>query len=135
MTSKTGEGVATYVVDTNIWIDYFDGTPRGIRTAHTLRTARLFTTTVTVAELVAKITRDGKDERIALQAVRECARILPIDEDVAIAAGQAYPSLRKQRPKIALSDVLSLCLARKLGAKVLSSDTDFKGLKDAVFVE
>ena len=122
-------------MDSCVWIDYLDASPRGIRATVLLDGNRVHTTAITLAEVIAKTKKHGKNTTIAIQAIRSKSRIIDVDAELGMLAGDAYPELKRMRPKISLSDVIALCAARRLGGHVLSADHDFKGIKDAIVVE
>lgn len=120
------------IVDTSVWIEYLGATPRGEKIRPYFENNELFTTALGVGEITAKVLREGKDVEIALNAVLALSTIVSVDFNLGKEAGNAYVTLRKVKPKIALSDALALVTARKLAAKVLTFDKDFDKLPEAI---
>ncbi|MBI2576163.1 PIN domain-containing protein [Candidatus Woesearchaeota archaeon] len=58
--------------------------------------------------------------------------MIPVDFSIGEEAGKLYWPLREKRQKFSLSDTISLAAAKRLIGKVLTFDTDFAGLTDAV---
>jgi len=121
-----------FIVDSSAWIEYLGGTPKGSKLQKYFDGGELFTTGVCVAEVVAKVLREGLSAEIALDAIRSLSKIIPVDYALGSDGGKLYVSLRSSRPKIALADALSVSAARRLSAKVLTFDKDFSGLPEAI---
>jgi predicted nucleic acid-binding protein len=131
LTSKTSK----YVVDSCVWIDVLDGAERVQKSRTLLAEHQLFTTSLSLGEAVARTMRKGMDGAIAETAITSSSRIIPIDATIAVAAGRAYNDLRRIKPKISFSDVIALVTAQSLGAKLLTCDTDFEGIRGAIVLK
>lgn len=120
------------VVDSSAWIEYLDGSAAGERVREYFKDKQLYTPANCVAEMIVRASKTG----ISLDVVKMilCARstIISIDFDLSCEGGLLYSTLRKQKPKIALSDTLTIAVARKLSAKILTFDNDFRGLPEAI---
>ena len=74
------------------------------------------------------------EERI--QAVKEIARMVPLDEEICQNAAEIKQRHRKAgRNKFGIIDGIILATARSLGQHVLTLDEDFAGEKDCVIVK
>jgi predicted nucleic acid-binding protein len=76
------------------------------------------------------IRRDLREER-ALEAVSALRRATSVAVDGPLALEAADLSLA---PGLAMADSLVYATARRFGAKLVTDDTDFEGLPDAVMV-
>lgn len=122
------------VVDASAWLEYLDGSTKGEGIRKRFEKAQLYTPAICLAEIIARMIRRGFSPEIAKIAVPARSTVVAIDGNIGITGGTLYAELRKERPKIALSDALTLAIARKLGAKVLTCDNDFRGIPEAVVV-
>jgi len=77
-----------YVIDTWVWVEYWRGN-------ETMKQwiedeSPLFTSTITLAEVVRSFIAGGHNEatiRTCLDDIRTKSSVLPVDEDIAVAAG------------------------------------------------
>ncbi len=122
------------VIDSAAWVEYLQGSLRAEKLKKYFENSELFTTSITVAEVVAKALKKGLSEEIVVDAIQSMSTILPVDFALGAEAGKVYAELRKTRPKIALADAFTLCAARKISAKVVTFDNDFHGLSDAIVI-
>ena len=124
-----------YVVDSWAWVEYMEGSPAGVKVDSVIsRTDGLWTSVLSLAEVVSKYRRKKIDETPATQAISTLSRLgIPSGED-ATEAGRIHAEVKPQSPNFGLADSFVLQLARKLGAKVLTGDTDFRGIKEAELI-
>jgi toxin FitB len=74
--------------------------------------------------------RDFSEERavMAVSALRH-SRVVPVDESIALDAADLA-----LRHKLAMADALVYATARRYDATLVTTDSDFDGLTDAVIV-
>jgi PIN domain nuclease of toxin-antitoxin system len=120
------------VVDSSAWIEYLDGSAKGEKVREHFKEKQLFTPTNCVAEIVARAGRTGISIELVKTVLNAQSTIVAIDFETSCQGGILYTALRKKKPKIALSDTLTLAVAQSLKAKVLTFDNDFRGLKEAI---
>ncbi len=92
----------------------------------------IFTSTITLAETVRYFLASGKDEatiRLCLDDIRARSTVVPVDETIAIAAGQL-----KKREVAGIADSIILATARAGDHKVVTGDPHFKEIPDAVYL-
>ncbi|MDG6982801.1 MAG: PIN domain-containing protein [Nitrososphaerota archaeon] len=128
--------MTSLVVDSWAWVEYLDGSPIGKGVDEAFRHAtELWTSAVSVAEIVSKFRRKGRDESLALTALTTLSKVgEPTFED-AQAAGEIHSEVKPKAPGFSLADSFVLQLARRTGSKVLTGDPDFAGLKDAIVLK
>src|SRR3989344_6356638 len=119
-------------VDSSVWVEYLAGSERAKQLQKYFDNNELFTTSVSVAEVVAKSTSKGFSVTTTIDALRSISTIVDVDLPIASEAGAQYPELRKTRPKIALSDVILIVAARKFAAKLITFDYDFHKINDVI---
>ena len=120
------------IVDSWAWIEYLDGSKKGAEVDKRISAgAELWTSVVSLAEVVSRYQRKGLPEGRAIEAIGSLSRLAVVDRSDAIEAGRIHAETRKKSPNFSLGDSFVLRLARKLNAKVLTGDPDFRGLKEA----
>ena len=72
------------------------------------------------------------DDKIAV--IRSMSRVVAPTTDDAIEAGIIHAKTKDTSPNFSLADAFVPQLARKTGAKVLTGDPDFRGIKEAEMV-
>ncbi len=118
-----------YVVDASVWIEYLDGAERGKAFVPFLE-HELFTTALCVAEVVSKVTRMGKEAAVAQEAIRALSDIIPLDFALATNGGLLHGAIKPKKPKLSLSDAITVIAARHLHATTLTFDYDFLGFEN-----
>ena len=92
----------------------------------------IFTSTITLAETVRYFVAGGKDRatiRLCLDDIRVRSTVVPVDETIAIAAGQL-----KKREVAGIADSIILATARAGDHKVVTGDPHFREIPDAVYL-
>lgn len=121
-----------YVVDSSAWVEYLAGSQRAEPLRKYFDDGELLTTSLCAAEVIAKVAKEGQSVDAAKNSIHTHSTIITIDFSTAVEAGVKYAELRKTKPKIALSDVITIISAKNMEAKILTFDTDFKGIPGAI---
>ncbi len=123
------------VVDSWAWVEYLRGSETGRRVDARLEsTGDLWTSVVSLTEVVSKYRRERVPEQPAIDAIGSLSRFGVPSRDDALEAGRIHAEVKLRSPNFGLADSFVLQLARKVGAKVLTGDSDFKGLRDAEYI-
>lgn len=130
------------VFDSYAWVEYFIGSKRGAVAKEHLEGEEIATPDIVLAEIARKYLREGMDVhevRGRLYFISSQSEVEAMDADLALAAAEAWGELeaRARKEKLrrpSLTDGILLALARKRGAKVLTGDEHFKGLKEAIML-
>ena len=124
--------MSRYFVDSWAWIEYLEGSVQGekVRRRMSDETNEIFTHVVSVAEIVSKVKRKGKDAESAWGAISTNSKVWIVDEMGSKDAALLHAAMKSDRRSFGLADAFVLSAALKLGARVLTGDPDFKGLKD-----
>jgi len=123
------------VVDSWAWVEYLDGSAPGKKADEAMQGAtELWTSVASVAEVVSKYRRKGRDEGPAVMAMTSLSKIGVPDLEDARQAGRIHAEVKQGVPNFSFADAFVLQLARKVGAKVLTEDPDFRGIKEAEMV-
>ena len=124
-----------HVIDAYAWIEYLDGTDAGRKVTEILENSdSVYTCAVTLAEVVSKVARKGKDAKIAYDVLLSNSQIVCVDEELSLQAGLLHSEMRKTSKDFGLADAYVLSAARKLKAKILTGDAHFKSLKEAIMI-
>ena len=125
-----------YVVDSYAWIEYLDGTEIGRKVSDLIKeNNEIFTCVLTIAEVVSKAARKGKDVKIAYDVLTSNSKIIDADEELSLRVGLLHFEMRKTVKDFGLADAYILATAGKLKAKILTGDIHFKNMKDAVLIK
>jgi predicted nucleic acid-binding protein len=120
----------SYVIDSWAWIEYFRSTKHGLTAKGIIEGGgNVFTSALTISEVLSKFARMGMDVDDAYIAINTLSRIIEIDAVLARDAGILHSKIKKESPNFGLVDAFVLQTAMALGAKVLTGDPDFKGLR------
>ena len=123
-----------YVVDSWAWIEYLEGSSSGAKvrervSAHAKN--EIFTHIVSVAEVISKVRRAGKDAEVAWSAIVNNSKIFAIAETDSKEAGLLHAKVKSRNTNFGLADAFVLAAARKLRATVLTGDPDFANIDEA----
>ena len=123
------------VADAYAWAEYLDGTKRGESLKNLIEAgAEVYTSAVTLAEVVSKAARTERDHEKAYAVLRGNSTIVEADERLSYEAGILHAEMRRTVKDFGLSDAYVLATSRRLSARVLTGDPHFKGLKDAIML-
>lgn len=126
------------VIDAYAWIEYFDGTELGIKVKNFIENSqnKIFTNVITIAELSSHFKRKKTyDFAEAKKVLSSISSFYNINEDFAEEAGNLHAEIKKERKHIGLVDIFVLLTARKLNAKVVTGDEDFRNLKEVIMIK
>jgi len=132
MTEKTEK----YVIDAYAWVEYLIGSKSGEKVKAVLdgESNEVFTCAVTVAEVVSKTAREGRDFEVAYDILLSNSQVVDVDEGVSKEAGVLHSEMRKTKGDFGLADAYVLAVARRIKSKVLTGDLHFKGVKEATLI-
>ena len=125
-----------YVIDAYAWVEYLIGSKAGEKVKLVLENENneIFTCAVTVAEVVSKTAREGRNFEIAYDILLSNSQVVNIDEEVSKEAGMLHSEMRKTKRDFGLADAYVLAIARRIKSKVLTGDLHFKGVKEAILI-
>lgn len=122
------------LLDSYGWIEYFGDGPLAGKYAKYVEAVREENTvipTIVVYEVYKKIKGDISEEK-ALEAYAQLMRAKVISVDASLALEAADFSLKLG---LSMADGIVYATAKREGAKLVTSDEHFKGLKDVEFIE
>lgn len=132
-----------YVIDTYSWLDYFSSAKKNEDLNKLIEQSQdKYTPSLGFAEvkrmLLRKI-RSGEETRAGMEQklhfIRLNSFIVELDADMAERAAEMADELGHERKGMGLADAVILATAQSLGAKVVTGDEHFKGLKDVIFIK
>ena len=129
--------MSKYFLDSWAWIEYFEGATRGekVREAITNPRNQIFTHCVSVAEIISKARRTGKDTDVIFEAITSNSNIVEGNVEDSKNVGIVHATIKTTRNRnFSLADAFVLASARKLKAKVITGDPDFKNIDEAVLI-
>ena len=126
-----------FVIDAYSWIEYFNGTKLGENVKDIVedKTNEIYTNIITIAEISRSYARNSLSFKEESKVLRSLSRIQNIDFDFAEEAGRLLINIKKEKKHMSLADIFVLLTARKLNAKVVTGDEDFRGLKEAIMIK
>ena len=118
------------LVDSSGWIEYFTDGPNADRFAPALEdTEHLLVSVINLYEVFKHVLRHrGEPEALQAVSVMQEARVVPIDEVLALEAARLSVHYR-----LPMADSLILATARRYGATIWTQDADFEGLEGVRF--
>jgi len=123
------------VVDAWAWLELFMGSKKGKEVESLLaNSTESLTTVVTLAEVVSVALRRDRPTEDKVAVIRSLSRVVAPTPSDAIEAGIIHAKTKEVTPNFSLADAFVLQLARKTGAKVLTGDPDFRGIKETEII-
>ena len=124
------------IADAYAWIEYLEDSEKGRKAAEYLEddSNEIFTSSATFAEVVSKFLRLNKDARIAIECMNSMSNVINVTKEIANMAGQIHFEAKKKNKNFGMLDAFVAATARKLNAKILTGDPDFKNFKDAILI-
>jgi predicted nucleic acid-binding protein len=123
-----------FVIDTWVWVEYYLGEDTRVNEYIENDSLDLFTSTITLTEMIKFLYQNHEDRESIRQVVAEIgirSLVIPVTEDIAILAGE----FRNEGFKGGIADTIILATARSGGHKVVTGDPHFKAISDAVFIK
>ena len=131
-----------FIIDTYAWIEYFKASEMGKVAKQYIEKEQAVTPTIVVAEISRKLLKDialgnetseGRMHR--LEFIRSTSRIVDLDFETAMEAGEINEKLKNQAIGWGLADSIILCVAKSLDGKVVTGDEHFRKIKNVVFIK
>lgn len=122
-----------FVIDTWVWVEYYLGEDSRVNDYIENDTVDLFTSTITLTEMIKFLHQKGEEPENIRTVVAEIgvrSLVLPVTESIAILAGE----YRSEGFKGGIADTIILATARSGGHTVVTGDPHFRGLDDAIFI-
>ncbi|HLD78983.1 MAG TPA: PIN domain-containing protein [Candidatus Nanoarchaeia archaeon] len=126
-----------FVIDAYAWVEYFDGTSLGEKVRKIVENDgnTIYTNVITIAELSSHFQRKGNIFEEARKIILSLSLVYNVSLQFAEEAGKNHAIIRNKRKHMGLADVFVLQTARKLKAKVVTGDEDFRGLPEVIMIK
>ncbi len=124
-----------YIIDTYAWIEYFRGSKLGKKVKKILEKKKCATLESTLAEIITHALRENEPHDLMIREIKSLSIILPVMIGLWFLAAKTRHEMRKKKANFGLMDAIMLAKARELKAKVVTGDSHFKNLKEAVYLE
>lgn len=124
-----------YIIDAYSWIEYLNGSEKGEKVNNILNSDNeIFVLSITIAEVISKVKRNGKDEKIAYESIIKRAKIIETIPRIAKEAGLLHAEMRKKFSQFGIVDALLIKTAKNIQAKILTGDNHFKDFPEAIML-
>ena len=121
-----------HVIDSSAWVELIRGTEKGGRIKQVIENSQIATSIISIAELSDKFERDEQKFEQAFKSIRNSAAILPLTIEIATHSGKLKKMIRTENNKFSLADAIHLATALSQNAKLITTDSDFAGIKEAI---
>ena len=123
-----------YIMDAYAWIEYLIGSELGTKVKTILddESNEVFTCAVTVAEVVSKTIREGRNAETAYNILTGNSVIVDVDSEISRDAGTLHADVRKTKKDFGLSDAYVLAVSKITETKILTGDPHFEGIKNVI---
>jgi predicted nucleic acid-binding protein len=121
-------------IDTWAWVEIFQDTEIGRKTADLIEGKTLVISALTIAEIAAWCSKTNRDVVHYLYSLRENCTIISVTDEDAELAGVSLNNLRQRAPGIGMIDVIIYNQAVSLGLPLLTGDPHFRGLPKVEFL-
>lgn len=120
------------VIDSSAWIEYFAGTAKGRKIKEFLdgQDTLPFVTELIASEVMIAFSRAGIACSEALEAIKSRASLVHSDYRIA-----ADASVLAHSRKLNIIDAHSVAAARAVGGKLITCNTHFSGLSEALVIK
>lgn len=118
------------VIDSFAWLEYFAGSPAGLKAMPFIESGKSITPTIVIAELSEKYRGEKLSFKADLDFIAAKTRIVTLDSEIAEEAGVLSHDRKRLVKRWGLADSIILATARKHKGKVITGDEHFRDLVD-----
>ena len=126
------------LLDTSVVVEIFRspaGSARFRKIVAEVGDEETYVSMVQLAEIADWATKNGAPPQSRVDAVKEFARIVPLDERICLNASEINHRRRNaEHGDFGLIDGIILATARSIGQRVLTIDEDFSGESDCLVI-
>jgi predicted nucleic acid-binding protein len=118
------------LLDTSVWIEFFQGAEKSKRVEDILKTEENFTSIITFAEVVNWCLKNNIQDKIKdyIEGIKNGSTILGLNEPIVILAGKINYERKRIEKDWGMMDSIILATAQIYNLKVLTKDSQFKDL-------
>lgn len=118
------------VIDSFAWLEYFAGSPEGLKAKPFVENDKGITPTIVIAELSEKYRREKLPFEADLNFIAARTRVTVLDSEIAEKAGALNQERKRFVKRWGLADSIVLATARKHNVRVVTGDEHFRDLVD-----
>jgi|SRR3989344_1185679 len=122
------------IFDTYAWVEYFNGTNKGIIVKKYLEEEEILTPIIVLLELSYKADKEGWNFNKCLNFIKFNSEIVEIDEKFVLSFGNFYNKIKKQIKKIGITDVIILHTSMMKNTKILTGDEHFSKIDNVIIL-
>lgn len=122
------------MIDSSAWIELIDGTKTGLLVQEYLDRYECVTPSIVVAEVCSKAKRKGSFEDVVFGALAT-KPIISLSAQTARSAGLLHAQHHGKNGKFSIVDAVILATAREMKAKILTKDSDFRNIPEAILLK
>ena len=126
-----------FVMDAYAWIEYFDGSIAGEKVRKIIEDPEniIHTNIVTLAELSSHFARKNSPFREARAIILSLSAVYLIDLMFVEEVGKIHAEIKPKHKHMGLADVFVLLTAKRLKAKIVTGDEDFRDFPETVMIK
>ena len=120
------------LLDTSVWIEFFQGAEKSKRVEDILKTEENFTGIITFAEVVNWCLKNNIQDKIKdyIEGIKNGSTILGLNEPIVILAGKINYERKRIEKDWGMMDSIILATAQIYNLKVLTKDSQFNDLSN-----
>ncbi|MBI4895524.1 MAG: PIN domain-containing protein [Candidatus Aenigmarchaeota archaeon] len=118
------------LLDTSAWIELFIKSKLGKKVAKIIENGQYYTSLVTIAEISNWTKKQGLDESEYIFYITKLTQVLDLSTEIAKTAGKLKYERNKTIKKFGMIDAIILATSIEYNLKILTKDSDFKGLEN-----
>lgn len=121
--------------DTSAWIEYFIGSPKGLKIKNILESEEdIATPLIVLIELSCKAHKENTDFKIQMDFIKQTSTILNLNEGIVPSIGKVYVEMKGKSKKTSLADAIIASMAKVQNAVLITCDSDFKDLQNVKII-
>lgn len=123
----------TVLVDSNIWIEYFQASALGKKAAEFIEgKEKVIVSTLNIAEVYRHVLvkRNKADAEKAIDIMQQFSYVIPVTTEIAKQA-----ACLKHEKKLGLADAIIYATAIQENATIVTADSDFKGETNVHYIQ
>ncbi|MDP3728183.1 MAG: PIN domain-containing protein [bacterium] len=126
-----------YVIDAYAWIEYFNATKLGEKVKEIIedKNNEIYTNPITLSELASSFERNNASFNEEKAILFSLSTIFQLETSFFEEAGKLHAQLKRVRKHMSMADVFVYYTAKKITAKVVTGDEDFRGLKEVIMLK
>ena len=118
------------ILDSYAWIEFFQGSDKGIKVGQILKNKKCFTSIVTLSEVTNWALKNNLDHIYYIKSIEKYSQIIPLTNKISVLAGKVNFYNKKTIKNWGMLDSFIYSTALIYNLNVLIGDNHFKSLKN-----